>query len=64
MALFHNLLLRGLNTIYLQAPFIKDIDKKDFLCYVYRWYDAMNGALDNTLFSKSHWGRKGVLHMD
>lgn len=30
MALFHDLLFRGLNTIYLQVPFIMDIDKKNW----------------------------------
>ena len=45
MVMFHNLLLRGLNTIYLQAPFVKDRDKKDFVGYAYCWYDAINGAL-------------------
>jgi len=42
MALFHNLLLRALNTIYLQAPFVKDADKKDFIGYALCWYDAIN----------------------
>jgi hypothetical protein len=71
MALFHNILLRGLNTIYLQAPFVKDVDKKDFVGYALCWYDAINGAdytlrsrLSLTISSTSYWRREGVLSMD
>jgi len=42
MAVFHNLLLRSLNTIYLQAPYVKDADKKAFVGYSYCWYDAID----------------------
>ncbi|KAK5057624.1 hypothetical protein LTR84_011624 [Exophiala bonariae] len=42
MAVFHNLLLRSLNTIYLQAPHVKDGDKKAFVGYAYCWYDAID----------------------
>lgn len=42
MAVFHNLLLRSLNTIYLQAPSVKDSDKKAFIGYAYCWYDAID----------------------
>lgn len=42
MAVFHNLLLRSLNTIYLQAPSVKDRDKKAFIGYAYCWYDAID----------------------
>ncbi len=47
MALFHNILLRGLNTIYPQAPFVKDVDKRDFVGYALCWYDAIDGMYNN-----------------
>jgi hypothetical protein len=71
MALFHNLLLRALNTIYLQALFVEDADKKDFIGYAFCWYDAINGAyeifglaLSLTISSTSYRRRDRVLSMD
>jgi hemerythrin-like domain-containing protein len=43
MALVHNILIRSLNSIYLQAPNIKakkDID--DFVIYMYAWSDMIH----------------------
>lgn len=37
MALVHNAILRGFNTIYLQAPHVKPSDHADFLGYVGAW---------------------------
>lgn len=38
MALVHNTILRGLNSIYIQAPNVEeDRDVKDFLTYMYSW---------------------------
>jgi len=43
MAIVHNSLLRGLNTIYLQAPNIKELkDVDDFLTYVNTWNVAVH----------------------
>jgi hypothetical protein len=51
MALAHNMLLRGLNSIYHQAPWVKPEDAKSFLKYVDLWCDVVqthhDGEEDN-----------------
>lgn len=43
MANAHNVILRGLNAIYLQAPFFKDPkDVADFMLYISAWADAVH----------------------
>ena len=42
MALSHNAFIRGFNSIYQQAPRIKDIDKKDFVGYCLAWHDCIS----------------------
>jgi iron-sulfur cluster repair protein YtfE (RIC family) len=43
MAIIHNAFLRSLNSIYLQAPHIKDPnDIKDFMVYVENWHDGLH----------------------
>ncbi|RCI12282.1 hypothetical protein L249_0495 [Ophiocordyceps polyrhachis-furcata BCC 54312] len=37
MALLHNSLIRGFNSIQLQAPHVQDADKADFLAYTRTW---------------------------
>ncbi|PHH74959.1 hypothetical protein CDD80_2740 [Ophiocordyceps camponoti-rufipedis] len=37
MALLHNSLIRGYNSIHLQAPHVRDADKPDFLAYTRTW---------------------------
>jgi hypothetical protein len=37
MCTVHNAIFRGYNSIYLQAPFIKPVDKPDFLGYCKTW---------------------------
>lgn len=37
MALLHNVILRGWNSIYLQAPHIKPEDFPDFIGYASAW---------------------------
>lgn len=37
MALIHNAILRGFNTIYLQAPHVKPVDYADFIGYSLTW---------------------------
>lgn len=38
MALVHNLLIRGLNAIYLQAPHVQASDERAFLNHAWCWY--------------------------
>ncbi|KAH7383816.1 hypothetical protein BKA66DRAFT_85706 [Pyrenochaeta sp. MPI-SDFR-AT-0127] len=43
MANVHNLILRGLNAIYLQAPYVsKAQDVADFMLYVHAWADMVH----------------------
>ncbi|KAF9697978.1 hypothetical protein EKO04_004119 [Ascochyta lentis] len=43
MANVHNLLLRGLNAIYLQGPYVKEItDVADFMLYIKAWADTVH----------------------
>lgn len=37
MALLHNAILRGFNTIYLQAPLVQPKDYRDFVGYSLTW---------------------------
>jgi hemerythrin-like domain-containing protein len=41
MALAHNMLLRGLNSIYLQAPHIAPADAGDFISYAKCWVEVL-----------------------
>jgi hypothetical protein len=43
MALVHNVMIRGLNSIYLQAPHIKPADEKSFCKYVALWWTTLHG---------------------
>ena len=38
MAIVHNIVIRALNSIYLQATHVKPEDVKDFLGFCYCWY--------------------------
>lgn len=42
MALVHNMLIRGLNSIYLQAPHIQPKDEASFLNYILAWYAILH----------------------
>ncbi|KAK3936573.1 hemerythrin HHE cation binding domain-containing protein [Diplogelasinospora grovesii] len=42
MACVHNIIMRGLNSIYLQAPHIKTSDQKSFLNYVMNWHKLLH----------------------
>ncbi len=42
MALVHNIVIRGLNSIYLQAPHIKPADEKSFARYMASWYTLLH----------------------
>ncbi|EGS18927.1 uncharacterized protein CTHT_0055400 [Thermochaetoides thermophila DSM 1495] len=55
MALLHNSILRGFNSIYLQAPLILEQDKADFIGYCLAWYKFVKSHHDDeeqTLFNK------------
>ena len=65
MAHIHNSILRGYNTIYLQAPHIADEDKPDFIGYARSWFRFVRSHHDdeeNELFSavEEVVGTKGV----
>lgn len=42
MAMVHNMIIRGLNSIYLQAPHIKPADEKSFGRYIVNWYNLVH----------------------
>ncbi|KAK4120480.1 hypothetical protein N657DRAFT_692966 [Parathielavia appendiculata] len=39
----HNMMIRGLNSIYLQAPHIKSADEKGFCKYILLWHELLHG---------------------
>lgn len=41
MALLHNAIIRGFNSIYLQALHVQDLDRRDFVGYARAWYDVV-----------------------
>ncbi|KAF7511256.1 hypothetical protein GJ744_005153 [Endocarpon pusillum] len=41
MALSHNSLIRGFNSIYQQAPRLSPSDHKDFICYCLAWHNCV-----------------------
>ncbi|KAK4098601.1 hypothetical protein N658DRAFT_217898 [Parathielavia hyrcaniae] len=55
MALLHNSILRGYNSIYHQAPMVLETDKADFVGYCLTWFKFVKSHHDdeeNTLFPK------------
>lgn len=42
MALVHNALIRGYNSIHLQAANVQPRDYKDFVEYAYAWYEVIS----------------------
>lgn len=55
MALLHNAIFRGFNSIYLQAPHVADPDKPDFVGYCLTWFKFVKSHHDDeeeTLFTK------------
>lgn len=47
MAHIHNAILRGYNSIYLQAPHVKDVDKPAFVGYAMTWYRFVKSHHDD-----------------
>lgn len=55
MALLHNSIFRGYNSIYQQAPNVKDVDIADFIGYALTWYKFVKSHHDDeeaSLFTK------------
>ena len=66
MALLHNAILRGYNTIYLQASHVKPADYADFIGYSLTWFRFVKKHHDDEeaeLFPQVEEtvGQKGVL---
>ncbi|CAL5873012.1 uncharacterized protein PFLUO_LOCUS7281 [Penicillium psychrofluorescens] len=69
MALVHNIIIRGYNSMYLQAPKLKPADIPDFLRYCHAWYLFVVGHHDSeemVLFPKieEDTGIKGIMDED
>jgi hemerythrin-like domain-containing protein len=47
MSHIHNTILRGYNSIYLQAPHITDVDKSAFIGYALTWYRFVKSHHDD-----------------
>lgn len=47
MAHIHNAILRGYNSIYLQAPHVADADKPAFIGYALTWYRFVKNHHDD-----------------
>lgn len=47
MALLHNAILRGLNSIYLQAPHVRPADYADFVGYSLAWHRLVKSHHDD-----------------
>ncbi|KAJ5893277.1 ZIP zinc transporter-domain-containing protein [Penicillium taxi] len=47
MALLHNSILRGFNTVYLQAPHVQDADKDAFIGYSQTWFRFVKSHHDD-----------------
>jgi hemerythrin-like domain-containing protein len=73
MAHIHNAILRGYNSIYLQAPHVKDVDKAAFVGYALTWYRFVKShhddeenelfpAVEQVLNDKEIWGETHKEH--
>lgn len=55
MCLLHNSIIRGFNSIYLQAPHVKEGDRSDFIGYALTWHKFVQSHHDDeeeNLFTK------------
>jgi hypothetical protein len=69
MALAHNVFIRGLNSIYLQAPHIKPSEAPSFISYSLCLYESLNAhheMEETVLFPgiEEKTGEKGIMDMD
>jgi hemerythrin-like domain-containing protein len=65
MAHIHNAILRGYNSIYLQAPHVNNEDKPEFIAYAQTWFRFLKSHHDDEeleLFPKVEEvvGSKGI----
>jgi len=66
MAMGHNVLIRGLNSIYLQAPHVNPEDVPDFASYALCWHevlDAHHRMEEESMFPRieKETGEKGIM---
>src|SRR4051794_36167439 len=66
MALGHNVLIRGLNSIYLQAPNISAEDAADFISYAKCWHEILHAhhTMEETVLFpaiEAKTGEKGIM---
>lgn len=47
MCMLHNCIIRGFNSIWLQAPHITDVDKADFIGYSLTWHKFVKSHHDD-----------------
>lgn len=55
MALLHNAIIRGFNSIYVQAPHVEEDDVANFIGYAQTWYQFVKSHHDDeedNLFTK------------
>ncbi|KAH7403542.1 hypothetical protein BKA64DRAFT_453976 [Cadophora sp. MPI-SDFR-AT-0126] len=69
MALAHNIMIRGLNSIYLQAPHIKPEDHRSFISYSLCWaeiLDEHHAMEENVLFPaiEAKTGEVGIMDVN
>ncbi|KAL7755652.1 hypothetical protein ACKLNR_014179 [Fusarium oxysporum f. sp. zingiberi] len=67
MALIHNMIIRGLNSIYLQAPRISPADIRSFLMYTLAWHTLLDmhhscEEADFFPFIEGASGKKGLMN--
>lgn len=60
VALLHNVILRGFNSIYLQAPAVKPSDVPDFLGYSLAWCRFVKAHHDDEVRSKGEVEEGGL----
>ncbi|KAI5459693.1 hemerythrin HHE cation binding domain-containing protein [Mariannaea sp. PMI_226] len=66
MALVHNMIIRGLNSIYLQAPHVQSKDISSFQRYCMAWYDLLHvhhSGEESQFFPyvETATGKKGIM---
>src|ERR1700743_361893 len=66
MAVVHNVLIRGFNSVYLQAPNVKPSDYKDFIGYSFAWWESLQAHHDGEeefffLEVERQAGEKGIM---
>src|SRR5437667_11013154 len=69
MALVHNMMIRGLNSIYLQAPHIAPKDERSFCQYISQWYrlvDIHHSGEEAEFFPQIEklTGEKGIMDVN